>query len=76
MPRLVETEVAAAGKPDACQPPTAGVDGWIFQHIAKERPVRVGIAAIHDHMSAGDTTTRYVAMSSVPGEGLHRYDPA
>jgi len=26
----------------------------ILQHVAEESAVRVGVAAVHDHMSAGD----------------------
>src|SRR3984893_9816441 len=26
----------------------------VLQHVAKERPIRVGVAAVHDHVSAGD----------------------
>ena len=106
MPRLVQAELAAAGKPDAGQqapalvahrrrtltplaassstvaltsshirysswdaapsdrmhrnlggrefedqPAAAGVDVRVLQHVAEERPVRVGVAAVHDDVS-------------------------
>jgi hypothetical protein len=26
----------------------------VLQHVAEERAIRVGVAAVHNHMSAGD----------------------
>ena len=43
-----------AGRELEDQPAAAGVDVWILQHVAEERPVRVGVAAVDDDVTAGD----------------------
>ncbi len=43
-----------AGRQLEDQPAAARVDVRVLQHVAEERPVGVGVAAVHDHMSAGD----------------------
>ena len=36
------------------QPAASGVDVRVLEHVAEERAVRVGVAAVNNHMSAGD----------------------
>ena len=44
----------SAGRQLEDQPAAAGVDVRILQHVAEEGPVGVGVAAVHDDMSASD----------------------
>ena len=47
------TATSPGGSLKISHPPPASTCG-VLQHVAEERPVRVGVAAVHDHMGAGD----------------------